>query len=230
MNRLERLYALNERILRNSPAPVSASALARELDVSRRTIERDLSALRAAGLPLFAERGRSGGHRTLADAKQIVFSLSASEVSALLIAVAAAGDMPYGDAAAEATQRLLGAIPDATRVQVEHLRSRIRTRVAEGGAVTARVRRTVEEAVRTQRVVNISYVDADGTLTDRSVEACGFLNGEQGWYLIGWCQLRDAGRIFRLDRIRTARLTRRSVPHRDLDEVLGWVPDEVAIP
>lgn len=230
MNRLERLYAINERIRRSTPSPVSASSLAREFDVSRRTIERDLAALRTSGVPLFAEHGRSGGHRTLQDAKQVMFSLSASEVSALLIAVAAAGDMPYGDAATEATRRLLDAIPDATRVQVDALRSRIRTRVAVGGTVATRVRRVVEEAVRTQRVVNISYVDAAGTVTRRGVEACGFLNGEQSWYLIGWCQLRDAGRIFRLDRIHTARLTTQSIPHRDLDDVLGWVPDEVASP
>ncbi|MBG6191674.1 putative DNA-binding transcriptional regulator YafY [Arthrobacter sp. CAN_A212] len=153
-----------------------------------------------------------------------------SEVSALLIAVAAAGEMPYGDAATRATERLLEAVPDVTRVQVAHLRSRIRTRVNVGGSVTASIRRAVEEAVRTQRVLNIAYADAAGNVTDRAVEACGFYNGDQGWYLIGWCQLTDAGRIFRIDRIQSARLTTRPVPTRDLDEVLGWVPDEVATP
>ncbi|MEL6892743.1 MAG: WYL domain-containing protein [Actinomycetota bacterium] len=229
MNRLERLYALNDHIRRSSPAPVSAAALAREFEVSRRTIERDLAALREAGLPLVAEPGRSGGQRTLQDAKHIVFTLSASEVSALLIAVAAVGDMPYADAAGAASQRLLDAIPDLTRVQADELRLRIRTRVTDG-SVTPRVRRTVEEAVRTQRVVNITYVDAAGASTNRAVEPVGFYNGEQGWYLIGWCRRRDAGRIFRLDRIQTARLTKRSAPHRDVDEVLGWVPDEVTSP
>jgi predicted DNA-binding transcriptional regulator YafY len=51
-----------------------------------------------------------------------------------------------------------------------------------------------------------------------------------GWYLVGWCHLRQAGRIFRLDRITSARLTRRPVAERDLDETLGWVPYETARP
>ncbi|MCP3854437.1 MAG: WYL domain-containing protein [Actinomycetia bacterium] len=230
MTRLERLYALNERIRRSSPAPVSAAALAREFDVSRRTIERDLAALRASGLPLFAEQGRSGGQRTLQDGRHVVFTLSASEVSALLIAVAAAGDMPYADAATAATHRLLDAIPDLTRVQVDDLRSRIRTRVFEDRKVTPGLRRTVEEAVQAQRVLNITYTDAAGVTTRRAVEPVGFYNGEKGWYLIGWCQQRNAGRIFRLDRFRSARLTTQSAPHRDVDDVLGWVPDEVTSP
>ena len=207
MQRLERLYALNEQIRRSAPQPVSAAALAERFDVSRRTIERDLAALRESGVPLYAERGRTGGQRTLQNAEHIAFILSANEVSALLIAVAAAGDMPFGDAATTATQRLLDAIPDTTRVQVDQLRSRIRTRTTDDHKTTPRVRRCIEEAIRAQLVVNLSYCDAHGQQTNRAVEACGLLNGAEGWYLIGWCRRRDAGRIFRLDRIHTAQLT-----------------------
>jgi predicted DNA-binding transcriptional regulator YafY len=64
----------------------------------------------------------------------------------------------------------------------------------------------------------------------RSPEPCGLLNGTEGWYLIGRCRRRDAGRIFRLDRIRSARLTTEPAPRRDLDDVLGWVPDDVSAP
>ena len=230
MNRLERLYALNEHIRRSASQPVSAAALAARFEVSRRTIERDLAALRESGVPLYAERGRTGGQRTLQNAKHIVFTLSASEVSALLIAVAAAGDMPFGDAATAATERLLDAIPDATRVQVDRLRSQIRTRTTDDHKAIPRVRRCIEEAVRSHVVVNISYRDGDGQQTRRTVEACGLLNGAEGWYLIGWCRLRDAGRIFRLDRIRTAQLTTEYAPSRDLDDVLGWIPSEVSAP
>lgn len=230
MHRLERLYAINEQIRRSAAAPVSAAALAEQFEVSRRTIERDLAALRESGLPLYAEHGRAGGQRTLERAKSIVFTLSSSEVSALLIAVAAAGDMPFGDAATSATQRLLDAIPSATRVQVDELRSRIRTRTTADHETTPRVRRCIEEAVRAQLVVNLTYRDRQGQQTQRAVEPCGLLNGTEGWYLIGWCRRRDAGRIFRLDRIRSARLTTEPAPRRDLDEVLGWVPDDVSAP
>lgn len=230
MNRLERLYALSERIRRSAPRPVSAATLAIEFEVSRRTIERDLAALRSAGIPLYADRGRTGGQHTLADTGRVIFTLSAAEVSALLIAVAAAGDMPYGDAATAATSRLLDTIAEPTRVQVEQLRARIRTRITDQQQPATRVRRTVEEAVRSTLVLNISYDDANGTSTRRAVEACGFYNGTDGWYLIAWCRLREAGRIFRLDRIKSARLTRETAPYRNLDEILGWIPHQVAAP
>ena len=66
--------------------------------------------------------------------------------------------------------------------------------------------------------------------TERSVEAGGFFNGGDFWYLIAWCHLRESGRLFRLDRISSARLTRRRVEERDLDELLGWVPTETSTP
>ncbi len=62
MRRTERLHALTEEIRRRAPAPVSASWRADRLGVSRRTVERDLAALRSTGLPLLSAPGRRGGH------------------------------------------------------------------------------------------------------------------------------------------------------------------------
>lgn len=231
MTRLERLYAISEAIRRRAPRPVSAARLADEFGVSRRTIERDLAALRSAGVPLYAEHGRKGGQVSIDRPGNIVLTLSTSEVAALLVALAAAGeDMPFNEAGSTATKRLLDGLPDNTRVGVEDLRSRIRTPIDHIHRTSNRIRRTVEEAVRRSVVVNLRYIDAHGNRTTRSVEAVGFYNGNDGWHLIGWCQLRNAGRIFRLDRIQTAHLTKRRSPPRDVDETLGWVPHDLATP
>jgi predicted DNA-binding transcriptional regulator YafY len=231
MNRLERLYAISEMIRRQAPRPVSAARLAEEFEVSRRTIERDLAALRSAGVPLYAEHGRNGGQVSIDRPGNIVLTLSPPEVTALLVALAAAGhEMPFSEAGSTATKRLLDGLPDATRVAVSDLRSRIRTPIDRGQPPSNRVRRTVEQAVRRSVVVNLDYVDANGNRTTRPVEAVGFYQGGDGWYLIGWCRLRDAGRIFRLDRIQAARLTKRDASPRDVDETLGWVPDDLTAP
>jgi predicted DNA-binding transcriptional regulator YafY len=79
-------------------------------------------------------------------------------------------------------------------------------------------------------VVNIDYTDQHGAHTERAVEAAGLYFAGDGWYLVGWCRLRDAGRIFRFDRIRAARLTKEAAPARDVDATLGWVPHTVSIP
>jgi predicted DNA-binding transcriptional regulator YafY len=229
MQRLERLYAISEAINRRAPAPASASWLAAQFGVSRRTVERDLDALRGAGVPLYADRGRSGGHHRLDAPSTTVFTLSVAEVTALLVAVAVAGDMPFADAAVSASQRLLDSLSPTTRINVDHVRARFRTSKPQ---VTTRnrVRRSVEEAVRRQVVVNLSYRDEHGTETYRAVEAVGFFKGADDWFLIGWCRLRSSGRIFRLDRIQTARLTKRRFAPRDVDDTLGWVPMPVEVP
>ncbi len=246
MNRLERLYAINEEIRRRAPQPVSAAGLARKFEVSRRTIERDLASLRAAGMPLYGQRGRSGGQRSVSAgdgfdrSASVVLTLTTPEVTALVIAVAAAGaSMPFSESGRTATERLLDGLADNTRIAVEELRGRIRTvaipdgesdRAGQRPVGSKRVRRTLEEAVRRRVVVNIDYVDRNGTATSRPVEAVGFYQGADGWYLIGWCRLRDGGRIFHTGRVTGARLTRKPIEDRDVDETLGWVPQDLAAP
>lgn len=229
MNRLERLYAVAEELRRLSPNTVSAAKLAHRFEVSRRTIERDLAALRDAGLPMYATPGRTGGYGVLRHDGQILLTFTPQEVTGLLMAVAAAGSAPYVGSARAAAARLRDGLPPATRVAVDELRHRIRASVSGGTGVTPHIKRTLEEAVRTSRVVNLVYTDNEGARTTRLVDAVGFYGGGT-WYLIGWCHLRKDRRIFRLDRIERATLTRRVAEPHDVDEMLGWVPDEVAPP
>lgn len=225
VTRLERLFAVNEAVRRAAPRPVSAARLAEQFDVSRRTIERDLASLRFAGAPLFSEPGRTGGQRSLERAENVVVTLSVAEVTALLVAIAAGGpDLPFADSAKTATARLLDGMPDATRVGVDELRSRVRTEVVASERPKIHIRRTLEEGVRRSVVVNLGYVDRHGVSTDRSVDCVGFLNSNDGWHLIGWCHLRQGGRLFRVDRIDAARLTRQAAASHDVDATLGWVP------
>lgn len=231
MQRLERLFAIHDRLRRASPGRLSAAGLANEFGVTRRTIERDLASLRSAGVPLYAERGRNGGQVSLDRMGNTVVSLTPGEVTALLVAVTAAGsDMPFADAADTAVARLLDGLPSSTRVAVEQLRGRIRSAVSAAEPADRRVRQTVETAVQRGLVVNIDYVDGEGAITARAVEAVGLYRGERYWHLIGWCRLRQGGRIFRIDRIRSARLTRQQAPARDVEETLGWVPHELESP
>ncbi len=84
--------------------------------------------------------------------------------------------------------------------------------------------------MRDRSVIRIRYIDAAGVSTTRAVEATGFTGAADGWYPIGWCRLREAGRMFRLDRIDRATLTHDRTPWRDLDDAPGCVPHTVARP
>jgi predicted DNA-binding transcriptional regulator YafY len=89
--------------------------------------------------------------------------------------------------------------------------------------------KTIEEGVIKRVVVDLDYEDRMGNATKRSVEAQGLFSAWHGWYLIGWCRMRDDGRVFRLDRIRDAVLTDEPVTDRDVDSMLD-VDFEVFVP
>lgn len=230
MRRSERLFAIAEELRRRAPASVSATSLADRFGVSRRTIERDIESLRGAGVSLAADVGRTGGYWLDQRPGKDLFMLTGEEVVALLLATRAAAGMPFSEAATAATARLLDALPPATRVAMTELRNRILA--AETGVPRARppIRRATEQAVRDQVVVKISYRDANGATTTRAVEAHGFYGATDGWYLVGWCRLRNAGRIFRLDRITRATPTKERFVPQPIEHVLGWVPHQTHKP
>ena len=152
--------------------------------------------------------------------------LDAAQVVGLLVALHSAHLAPYRHAANSAVTALTEALDPAGRRAVEELCARIRVERPDARA-PERVRSVLEDAVRDQRVVNLRYVDRHGADTRRSVDPVAFLGTEDGWALIGWCHMREAGRLFRLDRIVTATATRRASRQHDVDEALGWVPREV---
>lgn len=84
------------------------------------------------------------------------------------------------------------------------------------------------ESVAARQVVRLSYIDRNGVVTEREVEPVIFLAAAQDWYLIGWCRLREAPRLFRLARIRTAYLLDEANPPRDLESTDPRIPDLVA--
>jgi predicted DNA-binding transcriptional regulator YafY len=228
MNRLERLYAISEELRRAAPRPLSASRLAERFEVSRRTIERDVAALRYGGLPLHTIDGPRGGVALATTPPRTLLSLSPAELTALILAATNAGTMPFGYAASSAIGKLLDALPADTRVQVDDLRRRIRVVPLAARTGNARVRATVEDAVRTGNVLAITYRDRNGVVTRRHVDPVGFHGTPEHWSLVAWCHLRDGGRLFHLERIVRARLTRERAADHDYDEVLGWVPERGA--
>ncbi len=78
--------------------------------------------------------------------------------------------------------------------------------------------------------MKIGYLDAQGRRSSRAVEAAGFYRGGSNWFLIAWCQLRNDRRLFRIDRVYSAALSRQHFSARDVDETLGWVPGRTSEP
>jgi len=230
VRRLERLHAITEEIRRRSPRSVSAAYLAEELGVSRRTIERDLDALRVGGLPLISEPGRRGGQRLHPRAVLPPLNLTERETTAILVALTIAEGMPFTDAAHSAASKLQRLLPEVTSIATRDLCNRIRINQPALGSVSPKTLHTLEDAVATGSLVRITYTDRSGVRTVRDVEPAGFLCGQDSWYLAAWCRLRDDRRLFRLGCISKASGSTEKVPQRDLDDVLGWLPVPTVMP
>jgi predicted DNA-binding transcriptional regulator YafY len=224
VNRLERLYAISDRLRRAAPATVAARLLAEEFGVTRRTIERDLASLKLAGVPLFGQTGRSGGVGSIAKPPRTLAALSDAEMMAVILAADLARDAPFGVAATNAAARLAETVGESQAPAINSLRNRFRIAPPITKPISKRIRSVLEDAVHRQTAVRLHYVDSQGDATSRLVEPTGFYYSEGVWSLVAWCRLRDDGRLFRLHRITRATATRQRYRERDLDAVLGWVP------
>lgn len=226
MKRAERLHAISQRVRRAGAGVVSAAALADEFEVSRRTIERDLESLRAAGVPLYGQMGRRGGIGSLERTGRRTIVLDDAQIAGLLIAIHASGGSPYLSSARSAVAELTDALDVPAREAAEALCGRLRIGTSPS-PISARIRSVLEDAVRDQVVVSLRYVDRNGAATKRRVDPVAFLGVDGGWSLVGWCHTRAAGRLFRLDRITSATATRTAADVHDVDEALGWVPHDL---
>ena len=205
MKRTERLHALSEMLRRNGSRGCSAERLAREFEVSVRTVKRDLAALERSGAPLWSRPGPGGGYGMAVGASLPPVSLSPAQAVALMAAVSAASDAPYADLAAAGVQKIVDVLDPRTRARADELASRVWVNAPPS---SSRVTRSaLEEAMAEQRVLRLRYTAADGTTTTRDVEPVLFASTNGQWYLVGWCRLRDAMRWFTVSRIERASVT-----------------------
>ncbi len=191
---------------------LSATALARELEVSTRTVLRDVEALSAAGVPVYAERGRHGGFALLPGFRTELTGLNHEEALALLVAGSRRGAQAFGlgSALASAMLKVVDALPEGHRDTVVGVAERLlidpetdllsRRQVAEEvpGPVAAEVRR----AVLAGHKLRIRYAAADQPAKWRTVDPIGLVTVRDQGYLLATRS--GADRTYRLSRILAA--------------------------
>jgi len=217
VRRTERLHALSEMLRRSGARGVSAERLAREFEVSVRTVKRDLDALENSGAPIWSRPGPGGGYGLAEGATLPPVTLSPAQAVALMAAVSAAPDAPYADLATAGVRKIMDVLDPRTRAQADELAHRVW--VDAPPSSSRAVRSALEEAMAEQRVARIRYTSRDGTTTTRDVEPVLFASTSGRWYLIGWCRLRDAMRWFAVSRIERARVTRMACSGHTVQEV-----------
>lgn len=180
----------------------SAPELARELEVSVRTVYRDLEALSAAGVPVYSEPGRNGGARLVDGYRTRLTGLTSSEADAVLLSGLpdAAAELGLGTVLAAAQLKVLAALPPELRGRATRVRERFHLdapgwfRRSEDLPHLA----TVAEAVWADRLLRVSY-ERQGEVAERRLEPLGLVLKAGVWYLVA---RRDGeARTYRVSRI-----------------------------
>jgi len=225
MNRTDRLYALVEELRAAAPRHRSTTWLAERFEVSGRTIERDLSALQQAGVPIYATPGRRGGYAIDVEHTLPPLNFSPAEVVAVATALAADTGTPFSQAGRSALQKLLTALGEVDADGARQLAARVR--VVDPAPARHRPPGVIEHAIVQRRVVRLDYVDRSGLPTQREVEPVAVVGVRPNWYVWGWCRLREAPRVFRLDRIFGAVMLDEVCPDRGLDLADADLPPDL---
>ncbi|WP_240229273.1 helix-turn-helix transcriptional regulator [Devosia lacusdianchii] len=205
--------------------------LAEGVGASRRTVLRDISALRYEGFVIHSEAGRGGGLQLDPQSVQATARLSVAEVFALLISVAsmrAAGNLPFWTFADAGLAKIEKALPadklrDLRRfldcLHVGRLSPQVD--ITNMGTMDPALLPAFETAFLGRRQLRFQYRDVKGAMTDRLVEPQAMLILPPLWYLVAWDPARNAFRHFRMDRIRAPEVDegttfqRRHVPFED---------------
>jgi predicted DNA-binding transcriptional regulator YafY len=189
---------------------VSAAELATELEVSLRTIYRDVDALSAAGVPLYATRGRNGGFQLLDGYRTRLTGMTADEADALFLTglPGAAADLGLGSVLAATQVKLLAALPPDLRERAARIRDRFYLDapgwLRENDAPPHLA--TIAEAVWTQHQLDVRYERANRHLGERRLDPLGLVLKAGTWYLVATPAPDDGRgpRTYRVSRVHAA--------------------------
>jgi predicted DNA-binding transcriptional regulator YafY len=204
--RADRLVSLV--LLLRQRGRMTADALAAELEVSTRTVLRDIEALSAAGVPVYAERGRHGGFALLPGFRTELTGLNHEEALALLTAGSGRGEQAFGlgSALASAMRKVVDALPERHQAAVGDAASRflvepetdLLSRRHNAEAIPEAVMLEVRRAVLDGRRLRLHYAARDGEPRWRTVDPLGLVTVRDKGYLLA---TRDgADRTYRLSR------------------------------
>lgn len=199
-------------LLLQTSGRVTAQTLAKRLEVSERTIYRDLEALSLAGVPVYAERGPGGGWKLLEDYRTNLTRLTEAEVNTLFMSGVAGpmADLGLGKTGEDALLKLLAALPTVYRRNAERARQRIHLDAAGWFHREEEVPylQVVQEAVWNDRRLRLTYQRGDLDLVERLVDPYGLVAKASIWYLVA----ESAGemRAYRVSRIQAIEMTEES--------------------
>lgn len=211
----------------------SGTELARRLDVTPRTLRRDVERLRELGYRIGAARGAAGGYRLEPGERLPPLLLSDAEAvtTAIGLRVAASLGLTDGeDTTLSALAKFEQVLPSALRERVNALGGHVEARSPRAQGVSTDLLGRLALACRDRERLRFRYTAADGAESERVAEPATLVSAERAWYLVAWDVRREDWRTFRVDRMDALLGTRVTFPERDLpyDDAAEYVRQRLA--
>lgn len=204
MRRADRLFQIVQHL--RGGRLTTAARLAERLEVSERTIYRDIADLQSSGVPVDGEAGVGYVMQEGFDLPPLMFTRD--EIVALVSGarlIRAWGGASMALAAEEALVKIAAVLPEAERARADAVQ--IHSIAPEMTPELQQRLDFIEHAVEGRQILSVGYTDQHGIATDRRLHPLGLWFWGKVWTLVAWCELRDDFRMFRLDRIVTLRDT-----------------------
>ncbi|HYM73150.1 MAG TPA: YafY family protein [Stellaceae bacterium] len=223
LRRADRLFDIL-RILRAATRPVTAAAIAAELEVTPRTVYRDVATLQARRVPIEGAAGIGYVLRRGFDLPPLMFTEDEAEAIAVGVRMLArTGDPGLQKAAESVLSKVTLVVPDPLR---DYLNAAPVYVSKSGAPVPARrdLPETIRHAVRDRRKMRIAYEDGEGRRTRRVIQPFAVAYYVEATLICAWCELRGGVRHFRTDRVTSAEVLDEpfTIP---ADVMNGWLAD-----
>ncbi len=220
MSRAQRLLDLMQ-ILRRHRYPVAGAKLADELDISLRTLYRDIATLQAQGADIEGEAGV--GYRLKPGFMLPPLMFSEDELEALVLGsrwVARRGDDQLAESAENALAKIRSVLPEDL---IEYLDATA-LMVPPGPPLPESTidLRDLRYAIRAERKVRISYCDPEGNVSQRTLWPCAIGYFDHAHVAVAWCELRQDFRHFRTDRIQSLDVLEQHYPSHRQALLKSW--------
>lgn len=204
MVRADRL--LNIMILLQNRGKITAGDLAYELEVSKRTIFRDMDALSSAGVPIISDRGKDGGWRLLDNFRNQLSGMKKEDIQTLFIFPSGEqlNDLGLNPQSLDTREKLLASIPEGYRDEAQRIRERIYIDTSTWRQSKEKIDsfKIVQRAVWDNKKLLILYENTEGVQSERYIEPLGLVAKGNKWYLVASTE--EGMRIFRVSRIQSA--------------------------
>jgi predicted DNA-binding transcriptional regulator YafY len=199
MRRADRLFQLVQLV--RGRRLTTAEWLAARLEVSLRTVYRDVADLQHQGVPIEGEAGVGYRMRAGFDLPPLMFTTGQAKALVACVRLAQPRlDTTLARDADDALAKILSVLPTAARAAAESLA--VYAPDLKHDADTRERLRVLREAAEARQFVHLDYESLDGTRSERRVRPLGVFFWDAVWTLAAWCELRQGFRNFRVDRMR----------------------------